>query len=166
MGRPRDPRLSVDPNRFRPGRRYKVEVQITDATFTAATQIRFGTGIEVKGFTVHTPLAALAEIAVDADAAPGAREVLTFQPDAGTLTGIVIEEPTGVPPLFTGFVRALCFDAGGHLVSVLLDQDREIPVAGHGGRLQLLLAQARDDNREVAILLDERGRLNRVTVGA
>lgn len=166
VGRPRDPRLTVDPDRFQAGRRYKVEVAIADAAFSAATQIRFGAGIEVKGFKVLSALAAVAEIAVAADAVPGAREVLTYQPEAQTLSGIEIEAaPGGVKPGFTGFVHALRFDARGRLIAVVLQPGREIPVARHAGRLQLLLEEARDDNREVAIQVDDKGSLHEVTVG-
>jgi len=166
VGRPRDPRLTVEPDRFTPGRRYKVAVTIADAAFSNSTQIRFGAGIEIKGFTVLSALEAVAEIAVAADARRGEREVVTFQPDAETLTGILIEQPPGgVPPRLTGFISALRFDARGGLTAVVLDNDREISVGRHGDRLQLLLEKARNENRTVTIMIDEQGGLSNVTVG-
>ena len=166
VGRPHDPRLSVEPDRFQAGRRYAVDVTITDATFSAATQIRFGAGIEVKGFTVLSALAAVAEITVAADAVPGSREVVTYQPGAETMTGIEIEAAPGAgKPQFAGFVSALRFDARGRLIAVVLDSEREILVARHAARLQLLLEEARDGSREVWIQVDDQGTLHEVTVG-
>ena len=166
VGRPRDPRLMVDPDRFRRGQRYEVEVAIEDAEFSAATQIRFGAGIEVKRFTVLSQLAAVAEVVVAESATPGAREVLSFQPDAQTLTGITIEgEYPRIPPSFTGIISGLCFDTRGRLAAVILGEDREIVVDRGSGRLQSLLEEARDEHREVTILVDEQGRLSRLTVG-
>lgn len=166
VGRPRDPRLTVEPDRYTAGRRYTVAVTIADAAFSAATQIRFGAGVEVKRFTVLSPLAAVAEIAVATDAVGGAREVLTYQPDAETRTGIVIEQDScGVPPLLSGLVNALRFDARGRLIAVILDKDREICVGRHGDRLQRLLEQARDENRAISIVVDEHGALSKVTIG-
>ncbi|WP_454741782.1 vWA domain-containing protein [Cupriavidus necator] len=166
VGRPRDPRLTVEPDRYRPGRRYKVAVSISDAAFTAATQIAFGAGIEVRRFTVLSPLEAVAEITVASDAFPGAREVLTFQPDAETLGGIVVEKlPGNGQRLLTGFIKALRFDARGRLVAAVLDEDREIPVARHDERLRRLLEKARDHNLAVSIALDDHGALGKVTVG-
>jgi hypothetical protein len=167
VGRPRDPRLVVEPDRFQVGRRYKVDVAISDAAFTNATQIRFGAGIDVRGFTILSALAAVAEIAVAPDAIPGSREVLSYQPDAETMTGIEIErEPGGRGPALRGFVHALRFDAAGRLLAVLLDQEREVHVAQHAERLQRLLEGARDGNRAVSIEVDAQGLLREVQICA
>lgn len=166
VGRPKDPRLTVDPDRFQVGRRYRVAVAITDGLFSAATQIRFGAGIEVKGFTVLSEIAAVAEIAVADDAVTGAREVLTYQPDAETMTGIVIEAGRdGAQPGFTGYIKALRFNARGRLIAVVLDKGEAITVARHAGSLQRLLESARDNNHEVSIRVDDEGDLYAVSVG-
>ncbi|WP_444632877.1 vWA domain-containing protein [Cupriavidus oxalaticus] len=166
VGRPRDPRLTVEPARFRPGRRYRVAVTIHDAAFSAATQIAFGAGIEVVRFTVLSPLEAIAEISVANDAFPGAREVLTFQPDAETLGGIVVEkQPGSGHQVLTGFVTALRFDARGRLLAAVLDERREVLVKRHDERLRRLLEKARDDNLPVSIALDDHGGIEHVTIG-
>lgn len=167
VGRPHEARLAVNPDRYRPGQRYTVNVTISDAAFTAATQISFGTGIDVRRFRVLTPIAAIAEIIVAGNAFPGTREVLTFQPDAETLGGIVVEGQQagdGKRPM-TGFIKALRFDARGRLVAALLDADRELAVPRHDERLQHLLEKARDTNAAVEITLDEQGGLASITVG-
>jgi hypothetical protein len=168
VGRPRDPRLTVVPDRFQAGHRYKVDVAVSDAAFTGATQIRFGAGIEVKAFTVLSALAAVAEITVEADAAPGSREVLTYQPDAETMTGVEIVCAPGrpAPTTLNGFVRALRFDAAGRLLAVVLDEGCEVRVAHRGKRLRRLLEDARDKDRAVKLLIDEHSLLRSVEIGA
>lgn len=166
VGRPRDPRLTVEPDQLQQGQRCKIEVTIEDAEFSAATQIRFGTGIDVKRFTVLSPLAAVAEILVSKDATPGAREVLTFFPDAETFTGIIIEGASpDIPCTLGGSITKLCFNARGRLVAVILNEEREISIDRHDSRLQALLEEARDEHRAVTILIDEQGRLHKLTVG-
>ncbi|MCY1248577.1 hypothetical protein D9M72_620220 [compost metagenome] len=114
-----------------------------------------------------SPLEAVAEIAVASDAFPGAREVLSFQPDAETLGGIVVETlPGSGHRLLTGFVRALRFDARGRLLAALLDAQREVPVMRHDERMRRLLEKARDDNLPVSIALDDHGGIEHVTIGA
>ena len=107
------------------------------------------------------------ELGVDiSDAVPGAREVLTYQPDAETLGGIVVEQALGgSAPGFTGYVSALRFDARGRLTAVVLGKERAIAVQRHVGRLRRLLEEARDEGRAVSIQVDGDGCLSELRVG-
>ncbi len=62
-----------------------IEVVITGANFTGATQVSFGEGVTVESFTVDSDSQITAHIAVAAGAAPGVRNVTVTTPD-GTVT--------------------------------------------------------------------------------
>jgi hypothetical protein len=70
------------------GKRGKVlTVTIWGANFDGATAVRFGSGITVEGFSVNSSTEITAQIAIDADAEIGARDVsVTTGWDTGTKT--------------------------------------------------------------------------------
>ncbi len=164
VGRPRDPRLTVTPDQFEPGRKYTVDVRLTDAEFDRLSQIRFGDGIDVKRFLVQSADAAQAVIEVSATAKQGQREVVGFHPEAETLTGITILPGRYSSPGLSGMIRGLKFDAAGRLKGITLDDGRFISVTVPARRLQGLLETARDNNQELTIEVDAENRLICISV--
>lgn len=165
VGRPKDPRIQVTPNQYLVGNRYTVDVKLSDAEFNRLTQIRFGNGIEVKRFLVQNADSAQAIIEVAKDAIPGQREVITYNPNAETSTGVIILPGQQEPGIPAGFIEALKFNAAGQLVGIILDNGKHIKVDSHCDRLQCLLERARDSCQSVTVEVDGEGRLTCVIVG-
>ena len=168
VGRPGDPRLRVNPRRYEPGQTYAVDVAIQDAELGPATQIRFGAGIEVTSFQVLGASEARAEIAVAPDAVAGAREVVTYHPQAETYTGIevLVGRRPGEPPPHGGGGRICClrFDANGRVIAVVFCDGSTVPVCTPSERLQKVLERARDLGQSVVIRVDAKGCLREVDV--
>jgi hypothetical protein len=167
VGRPADPRLRVNPRAYEAGRSYVVDVEIQDAAFEPATQIRFGAGIQVASFQLLNPQAARAEIVVAPDAAAGPREVVTFHPQAETLTGIEVRGGRGQgEPRPRGGQRICClrFDAAGRVVAVVLCDGSVIPVCTPSERLREVLERARDRGLSVTLRVDAQGCLREIDV--
>jgi len=164
VGRPRDPRLVVTPDQFEPGRKYTVDVRLNDAEFDRLSQIRFGDGIDLKKFVVQSTESAQAVIEVSGSAEPGRREVVSFHPEAETLSGITILPGCTSAPSLSGMIQGLRFDAAGQLEGIVLDSDQAISVIVPAKQLQHLLETARDTNQKVTIEVDVENRLTGVLV--
>src|SRR5262249_8709805 len=149
VGRATDPRFSVSPDTYEQGGTYTVEVQLQDAQFGHATQIRFGDGIGVTGFQVLNDTVARAEIHVAPDAFVGARVPVTFAPEAESFGAVHVVESRGGPGP-SGRICCLRFDAAGQLVAVVLCDGREVCVTIHDPRIQSILEAARDRNLSVS----------------
>ena len=163
LGRATDPRFTLNPDTYEQGGSYTVDVQLQDAQFGHASQIRFGDGIAVTSFQVLNDSEARAAIQVAADAFVGARVPVTFAPEAESFGAVkVVESRDGHGP--SGRICCLRFDAAGKLVAVVLCDGREVCVTIHDGRIQRILEAARDQNLSVKISVDGRGCLTGVTI--
>lgn len=164
VGRPRDPRLVVTPDQYEAGRKYTVDVRLIDAEFDRLSQIRFGDGIDLKQFVVQSTEAARAVIEVSGSAEPGRREVVSFHPEAETLSGITILPGCASAPSLSGMIQGLRFDAAGQLDGIVLDSNQAISVIVPAKQLQHLLETARDTHQKVTIEVDVENRLTGVLV--
>ncbi len=163
-GRPKDPRLTVKPRQFSPGQKYSVEIAIKDASFERVTQILFGEDIVVHRFVVLNANQARAEIEVLPQARLGQREVVTFFPDAETLTGIEIMKGDIVAGGIKGRVTSIRFNSTGQMTSIMLDDGQDIRMGIHDERMLKVLEQARDRNQVVEIRLDNRENLSEIRI--
>jgi len=79
-----------------------LEVIITGANFTGATEVSFGEGVTVDGFTVDSATQITAQISIAAKAAPGTREVSVNTPEgSGTVAeGFQIKAKAGAIPMY------------------------------------------------------------------
>lgn len=164
LGRASDPRLRIQPDKYEQGQAYTVDIQIRDAAFNRATQIRFGDGILVKRFIVLSDIRARAEIDVSPGAPVGGREVVTFMPDAETLAGVEVVAGEKDGRRVTGRICCLRFDAAGKLVGVVLCDGTKICVGLHDERIQKILETARGQNLAVKVYLDSQGCLTEIEI--
>jgi hypothetical protein len=164
VGRTRDPRLTLSPREYHQGGTYSVDVAVADAEFGSATQIRFGAGITLTGFTVLDERHARAEIEVAADAVPGARSVVTYRPAAEDLAEIEVIRRKQESPRKAQRICCLHFDASGALTAVKLCDGKTVRICKHHDRLQKLLERARDEDRTITLHVDGHGCLNDVEI--
>ena len=87
--------FSVNPNSGEPGK--TLNVTITGANFTEATEVSFGSEITVNSFTVDSNTQITANITIKSSAASGARDVSVKNADATgkSLSGFGVKRPCG-----------------------------------------------------------------------
>jgi hypothetical protein len=80
----------------------KLEVTITGANFTGATEVTFGAGVTVDSFTVDSATQITAQISIAATATPGTRDVSVSTPEgSGTMAGrFQIRGKAGAIPMY------------------------------------------------------------------
>ena len=156
MGRARDPRISITPDTYEQGKKYVVNLEISDAIFKRYSQVRFGNDIQVLNFQMLNMSTARAHIEVLPHAVPGEREVVTYNPQAESIHPVrVIESKDG--PKVRGEICCLRFDAAGRVIGIVLCNGKEVCVKIHDERIQNLLERARKRNLSVTIRVDSDG---------
>ena len=163
LGTAADPRFTVTPNTFEQGKSYTVELNLQNASFKGSTQVLFGSGIQTTSFERLNATVAKAHIQVAPDAFVGAREAVSYNPNAESLGSVYVvkAKDRGV---HTGYVCCLRFDAAGKLVGIVLCDGTDICIRLHSKRLQKLLEIARENNRSVKIDVDHHGCLTGVEI--
>lgn len=163
LGLATDPRFTVNPNTYEQGRSYTVELNLQDARFLRSTQYFSGSGIQTTGFEMLNATVARAHIQVAPDAFVGAREAVTYHPNAESIGAVFVVEAKDRGTI-TGRICCLRFDAAGNLVGIVLCDGTEICVRLHDDRIQKLLEIARKRNLSVKIYLDSQGCLTGVEI--
>jgi hypothetical protein len=163
LGQAADPRFTVTPNTFEQGQAYTVELNLQDASFKGSTQVLFGSGIQTVSFERLNATVARAQIQVTPDAFVGAREAVSYNPNAESVGAVYVVEAKD-RGVHTGYVCCLRFDAAGKLVGVVLCDGTDICVRLHSKRLQKLLEIARENNLSVKITVDKHGCLTGIKI--
>ncbi|HEX6864828.1 MAG TPA: vWA domain-containing protein [Thermoanaerobaculia bacterium] len=163
LGRARDPRLRLSPDTYEQGSEHTVGVQLIDERFLRSTQLRFGPGIQVLDFQMLSHHFGEARIRVAPDALLGEREVVSYHPQAESLSPVRVVaggRGQGIP----GRICCLRFDAAGRLIAVVLCDGKEVCVRAADERLVRLLELARERNLEVKIRVDANGCLVEIDI--
>lgn len=163
LGAARDPRFALTPDTYEQGHEYSVAIRLVDARFLRSTQLRFGSGIDVLEFEMLSHTAAQARIRIAADARLGAREVVSYHPQAEGIAPVTVIQGNR-DPVTPSRICCLRFDARGRLVAIVLCDGQEVRVCEHDGRLHKLLEHARDAGLSVHIHRDARGCLCEVEI--
>jgi hypothetical protein len=163
LGRARDPRLRLSPDTYEQGGEYTVGVQLIDEIFRRSTQLYFGRDIQVLDFQMLSHHFGEARIRVANDALLGEREVVSYHPQAESLSPVRVVaggRGQGIP----GRICCLRFDLAGRLIAVVLCDGKEVCVRAADERLVRLLELARERNLEVIIRVDANGCLVEVDI--
>jgi hypothetical protein len=111
------------------GQGAKLEVIITGANFTGATDVKFGEGVTVESFTVDSATQITAHVNVDAKAAPGKRDVSVITPDGSVTIEDVFEvqakSGSGGVPVFVWLLPLVIIVVGGFLLLAFLLKRRK-----------------------------------------
>lgn len=153
LGPAPDPRFTVNPSTFEQDHTYTVDLNIQDAGFRRSTLVLFGSGIQTTGFEMLNETVAQAHIQVAPDAFVGAREAVTYNPNAESLGAVYVVEAKD-QGTHTGYICCLRFDATGKLVGIILCDGKEICITLHDDRIQKILEKARDQNLAVKVFVD------------
>ncbi len=156
LGRARDPRFAVSPDTYEQGKEYIVGLRLFDASFKRSSQVRFGSDIDVLSFQMLNASTARARIKVSSTAIPGEREVVSYNPQAESISPVRVIEAAGRPGI-RGEICCLRFDAAGRLIGIVLCDGKEVCVKVHDERIQTLLERARTRNLSVTIRVDSDG---------
>ena len=163
LGRARDPRLRLSPDTYEQGGEYTVGVQLIDERFLRSTQLRFGPDIQVLDFQMLSHHFGEARIRVAGDALLGEREVVSYHPQAESVSPVRVVaggRGQGIP----GRICCLRFDASGRLIAVVLCDGKEVCVRTAEERLVRLLELARDRGLDVKIRVDAKGCLVEIDI--
>ncbi len=107
----------------------QLEVIITGANFTGATNVKFGEGVDVVDFTVDSATQITAHISITAKATPGKRDVSVITPDGSVTIDDVFEvqarSGSGGIPVFVWLLPLVIIVVGGFLLLAFLLKRRK-----------------------------------------